>query len=225
VKFRPSYIRAGKDLDPAMPVSPFVAYETAETITAKGATVLAEIYPSYFNRTYAHYCSHQQTPDDPEAAPLGAAVTTHKGIAYIAYPIFRMYRAIGQPLYKYIVRGLIDRLLPERALATDLPSSGRAALTRQEAQKRHILHLLCGFPQVRGKEIRSDDGSTRVMEMIEDIPAIGPVTSRLRLPKAPKRVYDALTGAPVEWTTTGDGRIEIRIPGLRIHTALVLEEA
>jgi len=225
VKFRPSYIRAGKDLDPAMPVSPFVAYETAETITAKGATVLAEIYPSYFNRTYAHYCSHQQTPDDPEAAPLGAAVTTYKGIAYVAYPIFRMYRAIGQPLYKYIVRGLIDRLLPERALSTDLPSAGRASLTRQEAQERHILHLLCGFPQVRGKEIRSDDGSTRVMEMIEDIPAIGPVTSRLRLPKAPKRVYDALTGAPVEWTTTGDGRIEIRIPGLRIHTALVLEEA
>ena len=101
---------------------------------------------------------------------------------------------------------------------------GRDILTRQAEQKRHVLHLLYGAPQIRGKGVPSGDG-VRVMEMIEDIPAIGPVTSRLRLPKAPKRVYDALTGAPVEWTTTGDGRIEIRIPGLRIHTALVLEEA
>ncbi len=86
------------------------------------ATVLAEIYPSYFNRSYKHYSSHQHAPDDPAAASLGAAVTEHNGAAYIAYPIFRLYRAMGQPLYKYVVRGLLDRLIPDPAMVTDLPS-------------------------------------------------------------------------------------------------------
>jgi len=223
VTFNPSYVRASKELDAAMPATAFVMYETAETIAATGATVLAEVYPSYFNRTYAHFSSHQQTPDDPAAKPLGAAVTEHNGLAYVAYPIFRLYRAMGQPLYKYMVRGLLARLLPDAALSTDLPSAGRASLTHQEAQNRHILHLLCGIPQVRGKEVKLDDGTTRVMEMIEDVPAIGPVTSRVRLPKTPRRVYDALSGDDVAWTTTPAGEIEVRIPGLRIHTALVFE--
>ena len=200
VEFRPSYVKAGSALDPAMPATAFVMYDEAETVTSLGAEVLAEIYPSYFNRTYAHYSSHQQTPDDPAAKPLGAAVTEHRGVAYIAYPIFRLYRAMGQPLYKYMVRGLLNRLLPDPALVTDLPSAGRATLTRQTTEGRHILHLLYATPQVRGKDVRSDDGSSRVMEMIEDVPAIGPVTAKLRLPSSPSRVRDALTGEEIAWT-------------------------
>ena len=168
--FRPSYIKAAPDLDPAMPSTAFVMYEEAMTVSATTAKVLAEIHPPYFNRTYAHYSSHQHAPDDPAAEPLGAAVTVNGTIAYIAYPIFRLYRALGQPLYKYIIRGLLDRLLPNRFLVTDLPSSGRATLTHQSRENRHILHLLYAPPQVRGKDVRLDDGSWRVMEMIEDVP-------------------------------------------------------
>ena len=206
-----------------MPESAFVFYDEAETVKSGEATVLAEIYPSYFNRSYKHYSSHQHAPDDPAAASLGAAVTEHNGAAYIAYPIFRLYRAMGQPLYKYVVRGLLDRLIPDPAMVTDLPSSGRATLTRQIGQHRHILHLLYGPPQIRGKDVRGDDGSTRVMEMIEDIPSIGPVTATLRLPSAPSRVYDALTGADVAWNTGDDGTVSVTVPRLRIHTAVVFE--
>jgi hypothetical protein len=215
VAFRPSYVKAGKALDPDMPESAFVFYDEAKTVKAGEATVLAEIYPSYFNRSYKHYSSHQHAPDDPAAASLGAAVTEHNGAAYIAYPIFRLYRAMGQPLYKYVVRGLLDRLIPDPAMVTDLPSSGRATLTQQIGQHRHILHLLYGPPQIRGKDVRGDDGSTRVMEMIEDIPSIGPVTAKVRLPSTPSRVYDALTGT--------DGTVSVTVPRLRIHTAVVFE--
>jgi hypothetical protein len=223
VAYKPSYVRAGKMLDPDMPESAFVFYDEAETVKAGEATVLAEIYPSYFNRSYKHYSSHQHAPDDPAAASLGLAVTEHNGAAYIAYPIFRLYRAMGQPLYKYVVRGLLDRLIPDPAMTTDLPSSGRATLTRQIDQHRHILHLLYGPPQIRGKDVRGDDGSTRVMEMIEDIPSIGPVTAKVRLPSAPSRVYDALTGADLVWNTGDDGTVSVTVPRLRIHTAVVFE--
>jgi hypothetical protein len=223
VAFMPSYVKAHAGLDAKLTESPFVMYDTAETISARGAEVLAEIYPSYFNRSYKHFSSHQHAPDVTGAASLGAAVTVHNGIAYVAYPIFRLYRAMGQPLYKYLVRGLLNRFISEPALTTDLPSSGRATVTRQPG--RHILHLYYGAPQVRGKDVRSDDGTSRVMDMIEDVPALGPVTASLRLPSAPARVFDALSGEAIAWSAKAGGRIEIALPGLHIHRAIVFEVA
>lgn len=221
VSFNPSYLRAGHELDAGLTQSPFVMYGVGETISSHGAEVLAEIGPSYFNRSYKHFSSHQHAPDDPAAASLGAAVTLKGNIGYVAYPIFSMYHAMGQPLYKYLVRGLIDRLLPSRAIITDLPSSARATLTQQADQKRHVLHLLYGAPQIRGKAVPSGEG-TRFMEMIEDIPTLGPVTASVRLPRTPTRVYDALTGEDVPFSNGGD-RVEVRLPSLRIHSALVFE--
>ena len=220
--FNPSYMHAGPDLDPDMPKSPFVMYGVGEAIAAEGAEVLAEIVPPYFNRSYAHFSSHQHTPDDPDAAPLGAAVTLSDAVGYVAFPLFRMYHAMGQPLYKYVVRGLLARLLPNPVIISDMPSSARATLTHQASEGRHILHLLYGAPQVRGKQVPNGEGGFRVMEMIEDIPALGPVTASIRLPQGPRRVYDAMTGADVPFRNGGD-RVEVTVPGLKIHTALVFE--
>jgi hypothetical protein len=225
VSFNPSYMLAGDDLDADLPETPFVVYGTAETITSSGAAVLAQVMPSYFNRTYRHYSSHQHTPDDPEAAPLGPAVTLKGGVAYIAYPIFGIYHAMGQPLYKYVVRGLLGQLLPNAVLSTDLPSAGRATLTRQTEQNRHILHLLYGPPQVRGKAVPNGESGFRVMEMIEDIPPIGPVKATVRLPRSPSRVFDAVTGQDVVWTNGADHEIEVTLPRLHIHSALVFENS
>ena len=155
---------------------------------------------------------------------MGAAVTVGGGIAYIAYPIFLMYYDIGQPLYKYIIHGLLDRLVPNPAFTTDLPFSGRAILTHQSGQNRHILHLLYAAPQIRGKAIRNASGETRVMAMIEEVPAIGPVHIKVRLPK-PACVYDAASGVVVNWTMGTDGQIAATVPRLHIHTALVFQRA
>ncbi len=223
VAFNPSYLVADPAaLDASLPKAPFVMYAAGQTIKPGAATVLASIVPSYFNRSYKHYCSHQHTPDDPAADTLGAGVTEHNGIGYIAFPIFSMYHEYGQPLYKYVVRGLIRRLMPDPVLATDLPSAGRATLARQEAEKRHVLHLLYGAPQVRGKAVPTDTG-TRVLEMIEDIPAIGPVTASIKLAGTPSRVYDALTGEDVTWKAEDGGRIAVTLPRLHIHSAVVIE--
>lgn len=222
--FDPSYIKASPMLDAQLPESAFVMYDTAESVSATTADVLADIYPSYFNRSYRHFSSHQHAPDDIAAAPLGVAVSVHRGVAYIAYPIFRLYRAMGQPLYKYIVRGLLNRLLPTVALRTDLPSSGRATLTYQAQQKRYVLHLLYGAPQVRGKAVPREEGvGMRVMEVIEDVPAIGPVSATLRLPHTPIRCYDAISGEEVNCSQNDDGGYTITLPRLHLHAAIVFE--
>lgn len=223
VPFNPSYALATGTELAGMPETPFVMYGVARSITAQGAKVLAHVVKPYFNRSYKHFSSHQHTPDDPDAAPLGPAVTEYNGIAYIAYPIFEMYHAMGQPLYKYVVRDLIQRLMPDEVLRTDMASSGRATLVQQAQRKRHVLHLLHATPQVRGQAVPAGGGKTRVMEMIEDIQPIGPVTASVRLPKSPSRVYEALTGQDVEWQTTPDGRVQVTLPHLRIHSAVVFE--
>jgi hypothetical protein len=224
VAFTPSYVRATTSLDPGMTETPFVMYGTGQSVAAEGAEVLAEIVPPYFNRTYAHYSSHQHTPDDPRAAPIGVAATATGSVGYIAFPIFTIYHAMGQPLYKYLVRGLIARLLPDPALVTDLPSSGRGTLTLQGEQNRHILHLLYGAPQVRGKAVPNGEGGYRVMEMIEDLPTLGPVTTSVRLATSPARVYDALSGEDLPFTYES-GRASVTVPSLRIHAAVVFEGA
>ncbi|MFN3401169.1 MAG: alpha-amylase family protein, partial [Ferrovibrio sp.] len=128
VPFTPSYIKPAPGLDAGLTQTPFVVYGTGQTIVSENAEVLAEIVPPYFNRAYNHFSSHAHAPDDPQAKALGAAVTLSGRIGYVAFPIFTIYHAVGQPLYKYLVRGLIDRLVPRPALTTDLPSAGRATL-------------------------------------------------------------------------------------------------
>jgi len=222
VGFDPSYMLATADLDPRVTKTPFVVYGTAQTIAAEGATVLADVVPPYFNRSFRHYSSHQHAPDNPAASPLGAAVTATESIGYVAYPIFRIYHAMGQPLYRYVVHGLINRLTNDPALITDLPSSARATLVHQADRKRYVLHLLYGAPQIRGKAVPMGETGVRVMEMIEDIPTLGPVTASVRLPDRPFRVYDALTGSDLPFRQV-DKRVEVRLPNFRIHAAVVFE--
>lgn len=221
--FDPSYVVADRDAFPDVPESAFVVYGTARKIKPSGATVLAEIMPPYFNRSFRAWCSHQHTPDDPNAAALGPAITECEGVAYIAYPIFDTYHQIGQPIYKYLVAGLIRRLMPNQALETSLPSSGRASLCFQPEHKRHVLHLLYGPPQIRGQGVPVDGTKKRIMEMIEDIPALGTVTAKVRLPRQPQRVFDALTGEDLVFSVNADKAIEVVLPSLHIHSAIVFE--
>ena len=223
VEFEPSYALANATALPGLTGSPFVMYGRARAIVSTGATVLAEIVPPYFNRSYRHFSSHQHTPDNPDAPHLGPAVAEHNGLAYIAYPIFDMYHAVGQPLYKYLVRDLIERLMPDPVLRTDLCSSGRASVSEQAERKRHILHLLFAAPTVRGKQVPTFDGKTRVMEMIEDVQAIGPVRASVRLPRPPTRAFDAMSGQAIAVEDSGNGYFSVTLPSMRIHAAVVFE--
>ena len=148
----------------------------------------------------------------------------HGNVAYIAYPIFGMYQAMGQPLYKYIVRGLLDRLLPDPAL-DNRPAIGRPRHAHPAGRAEAGTSCICSTVRRRcaASACRSTTARTRVMEMIEDIPAIGPVSARVRLPQAPARVYDALTGEDVAWKRRDDGAVEVTVPRLHIHAAVVFE--
>jgi hypothetical protein len=221
----PSYAQVTEEWRGAgLPTTPFVVYGAAEAVVAGAAHTLAVVRAPYFNRSFQHFSSHQHAPEDPSRPPVGAAVTLHKGVGYIAFPIFRLYKEIGQPLYKAMLRGLLDRLLGAPLIEVDLPSSGRVWLTRQQTERRHVLHLLYAAPQLRGDAVPGGGGSMRAIEVIEDIPVLGPIRVVLRLPASPRRAYLAVSGEPVAIEALADGRYGLKVPGLRIHEAVILED-
>ena len=61
------------------------------------------------------------------------------------------------------------------------------------------------------------------MEMIEDIPALGPVSATVRLPMAPTRVFDTTSQQAVDWVDNGNGSYTVTLPGLHIHRAVVFD--
>lgn len=220
IEFNPSYARADSDIFPmGTPGSPVVMYGQAEKVTATTADVLASCHAPYFNRSYRHFCSHKHTPVDLDAPALSPAITMHGNYAYIAYPIFQMYQMAGQPIYKYLVQGLLEQMLPDPVLRTNLPSGGRANVTRQG--KRLVAHLLYGAPQQRGKQ-SPEAVQPHPMEMIEDIPVLANITASIRTACKPARVYDVISGNDLTFEHK-DGYTDVVVGDLHIHRAIALE--
>ena len=63
----------------------------------------------YFNRTRAHFCSHQHTPNSCEYG--GAGMTEGKDGIYIAWNIFADYAQSGELHLKQMAIFALDRLL------------------------------------------------------------------------------------------------------------------
>lgn len=215
--FETSYVAA--DGLKKLPDVPFVVYCPSGRVSVQTAEVLAELRDPYFDRTYAHFCSHQHAPDNPYAASPGPAATVSGGIGYIALPIFGAYHDAGQPYYRYLVDAVINRLLPDPLVVTDLPSAARVSLTK--SGEDYVLHLMHGTPQVRGRSVKLPARHHRqAIEIIEDIPVLGPSHTSIRL-EGEWSAHDGLSGEQF-FARSCDGRLEVDVPSLHIHRAVVL---
>ena len=221
--FDPDYMQVEAELDSELVSSPFVIYDRAYAVKADRAEVLATSRNPYFNRSWAHFCSHQHTPYTLERNDSYDAVMQDGPIVYFSHPIFRAYYNSGQPLLKYLFRGALNRLLPERKLRVKLPSSGRVSLMRQELEKRWLLHLLFAQPQLRGSKHPYPDGRERPIEIIEDVVPVRNIPCRLSLDREPRRVYSAYSGQAIPYGFE-DGILEFTVGELYIHELVVIEE-
>lgn len=221
--FCPDYVQACPGLDADLVASPFVMYDRARQVKAAGAEVLAETRVPYFNRTWEHFCSHQHTPYRPERHTGYDAVLQSGNVVVFSHPVFLSYYNTGQPLIKYLFRGALNRLLPQRNLNVTMPSNGRVSLMRQATAKRTLLHVLYAQTQLRGSAGQGWRGGQK-MEIIEDVVPIFGIPCRVRLPKAPKRVYLGASGQDLAFRYAG-GYAEFTLDRLFVHELVVLEEA
>ncbi len=221
--FEPTYLSA-PNMAASIPNSPVVVYGAARAVAARGGTVLADAIRPIDNRSWRAFSSHQHFPDDPDAPPLGPGVVVTDATAYVAWPIFGIYKRAGQPIYKALIAALIQRLLPRPGIVTDLPSGARLSVTRQETARRTIVHLLFGGPQVRGVAVDDLQHGQRHIEVIEDIPHLGPVAVKLACDAKPSAVKLVPQNTPIDWEWR-DGYCCFTLPGLHIHQAVAIEDS
>ncbi|MES0885168.1 alpha-amylase family protein [Roseibium sp. SCP14] len=223
VPFDPSYLQTQTFLDENLIGSPIVMYDQALALKATDGEELAHILPSYFNRSWDRFCSHLHTPEDPDAGTLGTAIVQKGKVVHVAYPLFKLYGRLGQPLYKYLFRGLVKRVLPDQLIRTSLPSAGRVSVTRQKNEDRTIVHLLYAPTQLRGRGIAYNDGETRAIEIIEDVPVLNNIQADVRLHKKPRAVHCAYDGAELDWDFDSRNRLRVHVPEMHIHSAIVID--
>ncbi len=172
---------------------------------------MAQMQDSYFNRTLRRFCSHANTPNDPDSHLFGAGVTDN--IGYIAWNIFEEYAVKGAYHAKRIVCDIMDRLLgDQKTIETSLQSNGVITLMDQACENRLVNHLLYCVTKKRGDT-----------EVIEDAIPIYNTSVKIKLENAPKRVYLAPEGKDIEFKYE-NGVLEYVVPEFVLHGMVVIDK-
>lgn len=183
-----------------------VMYDQGVRVTSSHTIV--RIVEPYFERTWDHFSSHNQTPGDK--LTRYAAATLHGNVGYISYPIFGAYATHGNYPYRLLVKSLLDQLLPEPLLRLEAPTGTEATIMRQG--RRTIVHLLNYCPERR----------TRNIDIIEDIVPLYNVPISLKCAHPPKFVYLAPNREGLIFDVRGN-RVDVVVPEVRGHAMIVFE--
>lgn len=170
--FNPTFIAPRDDLRPDWITDPFMIFAPTVRIRATGGDSLGVVHEPWFNRTPHHFNGHINAAARPEASGYDCGVR-HGNIIYLAQPVFSLYRELGGVAVKrYVLAALADLLGAPTMAVEGLPSAGTATL-RRLPDGRQVAHLLYATPTLKGQTVLGP------LEVIEDLPAIGPVTLAL----------------------------------------------
>lgn len=205
--YKPDYFRPLEKIKD-MGDTGYIMYGNGEKIRCIGNELGIRENP-YFNRTRAHFCSHQHTPNSREYG--GAGMTEGKDGIYIAWNIFADYAQSGELHLKQMAIFALDRLLDTaKTLKTNLPAQGIVTLMKQS--DRLICHLLYASPVKRGNGI----------EVIEDIVPIYNVELAIKTDKKINKVYLAPQKEDIDFTYD-DGYISVKLDKIECHQMIVFE--
>lgn len=204
------YLLVGRELGDGLVTSPFFNYTSAiRTQPDAGAETLAKNVEPYFDRTYATYCSHLNTPNGLEAAEHPGAV--RKGnVLFLPHRLGAIYFAHGARLHRDLVVNALRTLYTKPTVEANLPSAARISLLHQPEHKRYVAHLLYAPPLQRGRCL-----------VIEDLPPVYDATFTVRLPETVtgiRTVPELAEGVIVE---EGEGAIAVTVPRFQCHQAVV----
>lgn len=206
-----SYLVPAYDMEPNG-IAPYLMYERGHLIEIQDQVEqLAYMQDSYFNRSFRRFCSHQNTPNDPQSQKPGVVLSG--SIGYIAWNVFTEYGKNGAYHQKRIVSDMLDRLLgSQKTLTTDLPSNGIVTLMEQKEQNRYVNHLLYAVTKKRGDT-----------EVIEDAVAITDTHVSIRIPKKPSRVYLAPEKRELDFTYS-DHVLSYVVDSFTLHGMVVIDK-
>lgn len=203
--FSPDFFVPTDKIGASLPRTGHVMYLAGtEVEPVVGAEVLARVETPYFNRTWRHFCSHNHTPSSGRSGYPAAVL--YGTCLYFAHPVFAQYHANAPRWVKTLVGDALRILLPDPVLRVEGPSSLLTALSRQESEGRHILHLLHYIPERRGQ----------AFDIIEDVLPVFGIGVDVRIPGGATSVRTVPDGAEIPFTTDGD-RVRFTVPEVNGH--------
>ncbi len=215
-KYEMDYTQAGTVLGKGLVDTPFVNYSAAHRVKAAAGQVLATIREPYFDRTYGHYCSHQNTPYRLAEAAHVAAVR-NGAVVYLAHALGKMYYQHGARLHRDYFRNALALLHRRPALEAALPSAGRATLIHQSDRRRYVAHLLYGPPLQRGRCLVIED----LMEL-RNVPVTLRVPQKIRSARLGVAARPGDVGQPLKIVRAA-GATRVTVPEFSCHQAVVFE--
>lgn len=188
-----------------------VFYLRAKRITpTENTTAFCRITLPYFNRRWDHFCSHLQTPPD-RRTDIPEVLSAGDRLIYIAGEIFTCYHRYSPRVLKQVVDFSLRRLLEERLIESDLPSTAEVTLRRNGADQ-YVLTILSYIPQRRSENL----------DIVEEpVPLFNKRVSVL-CEQEYKKVYDHVAEKPVTARRAGR-RLELELPVINGFTVLTLE--
>jgi hypothetical protein len=209
-RYATDYTVAGASLRRGLVESPFYNYSAALRVKPTTGRVLATIHEPYFDRTYAKYCSHQNTPNQLQPAAHPAAWRQGR-VVCLAHPVGELYYRHGARLHRDYFHNALRLLHRRPVIETRLPSAGRVNVLHQPAQRRYVAHLLYGPPLSRGRCL-----------VIEDLVRLTDIPVTLRVPQRIRRVRLAPGEKPLSSRAKAGG-CAVVVPELQTHQIVVFE--
>jgi hypothetical protein len=195
----------------ALVASPILTYQAAIRVQPReDAEVLATIREPYFDRTYASYCSHQNTPYRLEPASHPGALRKGR-VVFLPHSLGYLYYTNGAQLHRQFFANALRLIYDRPMVSTALPTAGRVSLLHQPQQRRYVAHLLYGPPIQRGRA-----------QVIEDLPTLDNVPVEVRLPEKVRDVY-LVPGKRKLKPTRRDDVVRVVVPSFNCHVAVVFE--
>ena len=179
---------------------------------ANDCDVEAYVQNPYFNRERDRFCSHAHTPNNP-AEQFPAAVI--KGnIAYIGWDIFSAYAMHGHLCFKEIFTHILNKMISDDfTIDVKIPDKAVVTYTRQEEEKRNILHLIFAHTTIRGQNT----------EVIEDTVPLYNVKCSVKKENKPSKVTLEPQGKEIDFEFI-DGKVQFTVPEVDIHQMAVIED-
>jgi hypothetical protein len=208
------YIAAHGALGRGIVKAPFLAYTPAFRAEPDGATVLATLREPYFSRTYAQFCSHQNTPYRlhdavlPSGAPVPAAWRAGR-IVSVAHPLGGIYFRLGARIHRDYFANALALVHRHPVVAADLPSAGRVTLVRQPRRNRYVAHLLYAPGLTRGRTV-----------VLEDMPELRDVRLVVRVPEHIRAATLEPGGRALRLGREKDGTASVIVPSVACHQAV-----
>ena len=191
--------------------TPFVNYDGGyRARMTSGGEALAMIREPYFDRTYAKFNGHRETPYKLEDSAY-PAVLRKGNVTWVAHDLDKLYFEHGVRMHRDLVEQVIGMLHDEPMVEVEgLPSAGRVSLLHQPQHRRYVAHLLYAPPLGRGD-----------VEVIEDLPTVSGVTVAVDVPEAVKSVR-LIPGEREVAFERRDGAVHVAVPPFSMHTGVVL---